>query len=384
MSPHPSPSTRSLPLLAAVGSGLAAGIAAAAATRWGLAAGLALAALAVGAAFVLARRAVDPVVRLARAADGLARGDLSQEVPASAPGEVAALVEAFRSLAEGMRLLAADLQGASEELSRKAAVVTAAARNEAARSSTQSAAVAETSATASEIAQTSQAAARQADTVIEVATRADALWRQGQSAVHEGMAGLKALEDQVSAIALSITDLSEHTLRIGELMATVKDVAEQSNVLALNAAIEAAKVGEAGGGFAVVASEMRKLSEQSRRAAETVRAILSEIHEGTRRAVDATEEGSRRAQAARKLAETTGQAVEGLASAMRESSGAAVQIAMGTRQQTEGVQGMVAAIGEIAGALQEHVEGARRIEEAAGSLSGVAVRLAGLARRFRA
>jgi methyl-accepting chemotaxis protein len=283
-----------------------------------------------------------------------------------------------------MRLLVADLQGASEELSRRAADLAAAAKEQAARSSAQSAAIAETSATASEIAQTSQAAARQAESVIEVANRADALWRQGQSAVHEGMAGLKALEDQVSAMALSITDLSEHTLRIGELMATVKDVAEQSNVLALNAAIEAAKVGEAGGGFAVVASEMRKLSEQSRKAAETVRAILSEIHEGTRRAIDATEEGSRRAQAARTLAETTGQTLEGLASALRESSGAALQIALGTRQQTEGVQGMVAAVGEIATALEDHVEGARRFEEAAGSLSGVALRLVNLARRYRA
>jgi methyl-accepting chemotaxis protein len=282
-----------------------------------------------------------------------------------------------------MRLLVADLQGASGELSRRAAELAAAAKEQAARSSEQSAAVAETSATASEIAQTSQTAARQAESVIAVANRADAMWRHGQSAVQEGMTGLKALEDQVSAIALSITDLSEHTLRIGELMATVKDVAEQSNVLALNAAIEAAKVGEAGGGFAVVASEMRKLSEQSRKAAETVRAILSEIHEGTRRAVDATEEGSRRARAARTLAETTGQTLEGLASALRESSSSALQIALGTRQQTEGVQDMVAAVGEIATALEDHAERAKRFEGAAGSLSGVALRLVSLARRYR-
>jgi methyl-accepting chemotaxis protein len=384
MSQPPRPSRLNLPLLAAAGSGLAAAISAAAAARWGLASGLALAALSGAAAFLLARRAVEPVERLARAAAGMARGELSQETPASAPGEVAVLAESFRSLADGVRLLVADLQGVSDELSRKAAEVTAAAREQTVRSSAQSAAVAETSTTATEIAQTSQAAARQADSVIEVATRADSLWREGQSAVEENTAGLQALEDQVSAIALSITDLSEQTLRIGELMATVKDVAEQSNVLALNAAIEAAKVGEAGGGFAVVASEMRKLAEQSRKAAETVRAILSEVHEGTRRAIDTTEEGTRRAHAARMLAETTGKTLAGLANALRESSGAAMQIAMGTREQTDGVQGMVAAVGEIATALEDQVEGARRIEAAAGSLSGVALRLVSLARRYRA
>src|SRR5262249_22617799 len=157
----------------------------------------------------------------------------------------------------------------------------------------QASAINETSSTASEIAQTSQQATEYATSVIKITEKSEDLSRDGQKVVSESVAGMEKLGEQVRAIAASITDLSERTLQIGDIIATVKDVAEQSNLLALNASIEAAKAGEHGRGFAVVAMEMRNLAEQSKLAAGQVRAILSEVQKGTRVAVAATEEGSR-------------------------------------------------------------------------------------------
>ena len=79
-----------------------------------------------------------------------------------------------------------------------------------------------------------------------------------------------------------MSGLSERTLQVGEIIASVKDLAEQSNLLALNASIEASKAGEHGRGFAVVAMEMRNLAEQSRQAAVQIRAILQEIQRSAR------------------------------------------------------------------------------------------------------
>jgi hypothetical protein len=75
---------------------------------------------------------------------------------------------------------------------------------------------------------------------------------------------MEEIRERVEAIAQDILTLSEQTQQVGEITATVDDLAEQSNLLALNATIEAARAGEQGRGFAVVAAEVRNLAEQSR------------------------------------------------------------------------------------------------------------------------
>ncbi len=99
------------------------------------------------------------------------------------------------------------------------------------------------------------------------------------------MGGMNRIREQMEGIAESIVRLSEQSQAIGEIIATVNDLAEQSNLLAVNAAIEAAQAGEQGKGFAVVAQEVRSLAEQSKQATAQVRGILSDIQKATSAAV---------------------------------------------------------------------------------------------------
>jgi methyl-accepting chemotaxis protein len=190
------------------------------------------------------------------------------------------------------------------------------------------------------------------------------------------MVGLTALEGRVGAIAGAVTELSERTVQIAGIIATVKDLAEQSNVLALNAAIEAAKVGDSGKGFAVVAEEMRRLAEQSRRATDEVRANLVELQRATRKVVVATGEGSEQARTAAAGAEQASATISGLASAIEESSRAARGIADTTRRQTEEMDGIASAVEYLHRNMASTLEGAQRIEEVAQELARVSERLA--------
>ena len=64
---------------------------------------------------------------------------------------------------------------------------------------------------------------------------------------------------------------------IGSAVDVITDIANQTNMLSLNASIEAARAGEHGRGFAVVADEIRQLADQSKKSAEQIGNIVSEL-----------------------------------------------------------------------------------------------------------
>ncbi|MCP4932992.1 MAG: chemotaxis protein [bacterium] len=87
-----------------------------------------------------------------------------------------------------------------------------------------------------------------------------------------------------------IANLAESADKIGNVLALIKDIAEQTNLLALNATIEAARAGEAGRGFAVVASEVKDLAEQTAKATEEIGNQIVGIQGETKEAVSSIRE----------------------------------------------------------------------------------------------
>ena len=116
---------------------------------------------------------------------------------------------------------------------------------------------------------------------------------EGTTAIETAMVQMKAIDQKMNELAVSVHRLSGRSEKIVNANAMIAGIARQTNMLALNASIEAARAGVAGKGFAVVAEEVRKLSMQTGAAAEEVASLVTSIQEETRDVMRSTEAGSR-------------------------------------------------------------------------------------------
>ena len=96
----------------------------------------------------------------------------------------------------------------------------------------------------------------------------------GGTAVSEASETMAQVKNNMLSTYDIINNLEQSSSQIGTITATIKTISEQTNMLALNAAIESARAGEHGKGFAVVSEEVRKLSEETRGAAEKINDLI--------------------------------------------------------------------------------------------------------------
>ena len=114
-----------------------------------------------------------------------------------------------------------------------------------------------------------------------------------QVAINSGLTSMdnlnaktKSTTDITDSVIQTIKELSVHSKNIGQIVNSINDIAEETNLLSLNASIEAARAGAAGKGFSVVATQIRKLADQCLASAGKISNIVTEITETTKEAVN--------------------------------------------------------------------------------------------------
>ncbi len=195
--------------------------------------------------------------------------------------------------------------------------------------------------------------------------------------------GMAQIQDQVETIAQSLIQLSEQSQTIGEIITSVNDLAEQSNLLAVNAAIEAAKAGEQGKGFAVVAQEVKILAEQSKEATSQVRSILNDIMKATNSAVLATEQGNKVVEMGVKQSHDAGDTIRQMVEHVDKAAEIALQIAVSSKQQSTGMDQVAMAMENIRSASEQNVLGTKRVESTVQNLHELGQRLKNAVDQFK-
>jgi methyl-accepting chemotaxis protein len=324
---------------------------------------------------------LDVLKERAQTVNEVAKGDLTTTL--TTHSEKDAVGNAFAQMLVNLRQLTRQMQEATDNLSRANSNISAATAEQAATVTEQASSVAETTATVEEVRQTAEQSVERAQLVSEMASNTLRLAENGLEAVKKTEDGMLGLKDQVRHIAETILTLSEQTLQIGEIIATVDDIANQSNLLALNAAMEAARAGEAGKGFAVVAGEVRNLAEQSRQATAQVSSILSEIQKAANMAVVVTKKGTQSAEGSVELAQSTGDSIRVIREHTQQVVAAAEQIAASARQQLAGMDQITRAMENVNQSATHTQKGMQQVDLAAQNLNDLAIQLTGIVQQYK-
>ena len=150
---------------------------------------------------------------------------------------------------------------------------------------------------------------------------------------------------QMEQMVVAMEDITQASQEISKIIATIENIAFQTNILALNAAVEAARAGTAGKGFSVVANEVRSLAAQSDEAAKATKELIENSVQATARGRNIVGEVS---QTLKKTLELVTSSNEGIGSIAQAVHGEAISIA----QVTEGI-GQISAVVQTNSASSE-------------------------------
>jgi len=316
------------------------------AARWGGV--VAVAGVQVCLALALYRTHRASMQRLVDGVDAMRRGDLTQRIDLTGPGEHAAMAGVLDAVNARLSAMVADVRSDSVVVSLAGQSLASGSDDLSQRTERQAASLEETSASVQELSGTVRRNAEDASEVLQLATRVHGIAEAGGQRMREAV-------DSVQTIRHSAEQMNQ-------IIGVIDGIAFQTNILALNAAVEAARAGEQGRGFAVVASEVRALAQRSAGAAQEIKALIVTSQEQVNLGVRAIDQ----------VSGMLGEIVEGVG----QVAGNVQSIASAAQHQSVALAEITQAIGSLDDITQQNAQLVERASTDAHRLGERAQRLA--------
>jgi methyl-accepting chemotaxis protein len=275
-------------------------------------------------------------------------GDLTRRIDtADKTGSIAELCTGINALVETMAGIIGQIKVAADTIGEGAREIAAGNTDLSHRTESQAASLEETASSMDEITSTVRHTADNARQANQLAIEASAIASRGGDAVH--------------GVVDTMSQISDSSRKIADIIGVIDGIAFQTNILALNAAVEAARAGEQGRGFAVVASEVRSLAQRSANAAKEIKHLIGD-------SVECVGNGMRLVQGAGRTMDEIVGSVKRVADLIGDISAATLQQSSGIEQINQAIAQMDESTQQNAALVEEASAAARSMEEQAGEL----------------
>ena len=342
-----------------------------------------LLAVAVGvlSGITTSRAVTRPLAALTRDMEAIGRGDLRRsDVGRQALGaaEYEALASAFDQARERLRSLLSEMKRQSDDVAAAAAELAASASGASESTQHVSAAVTEMAHGAgvqldvlngagSAVEQLAASGRTIEEALAESQARGRDIRTSANSTAQEighAVDSLLAAREVFDRSVKEISTLRESLGVVDDFASTISEIASQTNLLALNAAIEAARAGDAGRGFAVVAEEVRKLAEESGRAASQVTTNVGKIREGVVGTSRAVESGTTQMRDVTKIADAARLALANIQAAVERVEEASARVSEAVTSNAAAIASVEEAIARAGDTAQSHAASAEQVAAA--------------------
>ncbi len=326
-----------------------------------------------------------PARRLVAMLDDIAQGegDLTKRLTVDRNDELGAIAKGFNSFLDKLQAMIREVVGSVAQVTDASENTADIAMRTNDGIQRQLSEIDQVATAVTEMTATAQDVARNASQAAEAARNADGSASHGRDVVKASAAATLSLAEDINKAVASVQSLARDSENITGILATIRGIAEQTNLLALNAAIEAARAGEQGRGFAVVADEVRNLAQKTQSSTEEIQTMIEQLQKGTRDTVKVMEQSRSRTEESVLQSEEADAALTSITQAVSIITEMNTQIASAAEEQSavaEDVNRNVATIDQVAKSV---AGGAQEASEASAGLTRLAEQQRRLINQFK-
>lgn len=339
--------------------------------------------LAVMTALYVAFKITSRLNQVVDVASLIANGDLREVKIASSRDEIGQLAESIRRMQESLRATLTEVRKSADNVLQASHALADSSRQMQGSTELQSESA---SAIASNIEELTVSINHVTDVTHEVtllAVGSDAKARHGHEITEQLIERIGRVSEVVGSTARQIQTLESESVRISEIVETIRGIAEQTNLLALNAAIEAARAGEQGRGFAVVADEVRSLSERTAKSTQEISDMVHAIQSMIASVVTQVQDGVLLTNEGVSKAGEVGRAIEDMHEVTQQVARIAQEVDVALREQSSASTDVAQKVEQISIHAEETSFGSQGVSDSAQHLDGVAREMQGYVARFQ-